>query len=670
MKWVPINSKAEVSLRPTARITFTDDARKSYDVHQDPFLIGRSPDCHITLEDLYLSRFQAKVRYADGRYVIENMGTNPTLVNGAPIEAQRILDDGDRITVGRTELSFRLVVQEKTPHQDPGTADPAVAVAASAQVRHATHLVVRTASGRRTVYALDKQRLFIGRDESCEVRLKAKSVSRRQAEIYLEGTRWCIRDLNSANGTYLDGERIRQAALSSKATLQFGTDGPLIWIELTGGAVAKGKRPDTVEKIGEYYFRQSTDDSVGEHTRMIRQAFQKIRRKQSSRYWGVISITGILLFGSIGVALYQYFRLQEARQIAIEIFYGMKAMKLEIVRIEDLVQEEVRAQAAADLLAKIENRRRQLESMEAQYDRLIEQLDVLGPGYSEKEKLIVRMARKLGECELTMPAEFLATVEEYIGKWQQSPRLARAIRTIRDNGYAATVRQAMSAHHLPPQLLYLALQESDFNKQAVGPKTRFGIAKGIWQFIPSTARAYGLRTGPLEKQRIYDPEDERFHFEAATQAAARFLRDIYKTDAQASTLLVMAAYNWGPTRIVDRIRRLPENPKDRNFWNLLKSHKIPRETYDYVFYIVSAAVIGENPQLFGFAFENPLAPDTLAGESATCRACDEMRISSAIAGAGSLSLHPRHIGRAGQSIFALDIKKDNEYILGYNRISP
>jgi hypothetical protein len=99
----------------------------------------------------------------------------------------------------------------------------------------------------------------------------------------------------------------------------------------------------------------------------------------------------------------------------------------------------------------------------------------------------------------------------------------------------------------------------------------------------------------------------KFDFMAATEAGARFLKDIYNTDAQASGLLVMASYNWGPTPIKHRIRSMPENPRDRNFWNLLKYHNIPKETYDYVFYIFSAAVIGENPNLFGFSFENPLS---------------------------------------------------------------
>jgi hypothetical protein len=167
----------------------------------------------------------------------------------------------------------------------------------------------------------------------------------------------------------------------------------------------------------------------------------------------------------------------------------------------------------------------------------------------------------------------------------------------------------MLAEGLPPQFFYLALQESNFDIYTVGPKTYKGYAKGMWQFVPETAIKYGLRVGPLVDLSRPDPGDERHNFEKATSAAARYLKFIYSTDAQASGLLVMSSYNWGEEKIVKLLRSMPANPKDRNFWRLLTSYrdKIPQETYDYVFYIVSAAVIGENPRLFGFKFDNPLA---------------------------------------------------------------
>ena len=132
-----------------------------------------------------------------------------------------------------------------------------------------------------------------------------------------------------------------------------------------------------------------------------------------------------------------------------------------------------------------------------------------------------------------------------------------------------------------------------------------GYAKGMWQFVPPTAKDFGLKTGPLQHLAEYDPDDERFNFSKATDAAARYIKRIYLTDAQASGLLVIASYNWGEGNVTRMIKQMPQNPQDRNFWQLLKRFKIPKETYDYVFLIVAAAVIGENPQLFGFDYPAP-----------------------------------------------------------------
>ena len=52
----------------------------------------------------------------------------------------------------------------------------------------------------------------------------------------------------------------------------------------------------------------------------------------------------------------------------------------------------------------------------------------------------------------------------------------------------------------------------------------------MWQFIPSTAEKYGLRTGPLKDEPVVDLLDERHDFAKSTAAAARYLRDIYTTE--------------------------------------------------------------------------------------------------------------------------------------------
>jgi len=93
--------------------------------------------------------------------------------------------------------------------------------------------------------------------------------------------------------------------------------------------------------------------------------------------------------------------------------------------------------------------------------------------------------------------------------------------------------------------------------------------------------------------------------QSAKQVHVLFMRD-GKLQGVRAGHVVMACYNWDENRIREMLSTMPETPRQRNFWNLLGRHTLPDETYNYVFYIVSAAVIGENPRLFGFDFDDPL----------------------------------------------------------------
>jgi len=314
----------------------------------------------------------------------------------------------------------------------------------------------------------------------------------------------------------------------------------------------------------------------------------------------------MILIGAYSVI--QYGQVQRQKQLAENLFYSMKSLELELARLES--QAEQSGNKAA--LSAITTSRIKRDELVGSYNKLLDELNFYESSkWSEKDRIILQVARNFGECELAMPDNFLKEVHDYILKWKTTDRLEKALVRAVNNDYPALVSQIMLENHLPPQFFYLALQESDFKTRVIGPKTRFGIAKGIWQFIPATATRYGLKTGPLSGLRRYDPKDERFNFKKSTRAAAQYIRDIYETEAQASGLLVLASYNWGERKMQDLIRKMPQNPQERNFWELLKLYRrqIPRETYDYVFYIISAAVIGQNPDLFGFSFDNPLEID-------------------------------------------------------------
>jgi serine/threonine protein kinase len=285
------------------------------------------------------------------------------------------------------------------------------------------------------------------------------------------------------------------------------------------------------------------------------------------------------------------------------LFYEMKAQDVIIARIQEELMRTGTTVSQENLKA-LQDRRRQLEQF---YEEVVS--SSYGRRLNERERLILRVTRLFGESDAAAPRDYISEVNRYIEQWRSTPRFEQAVKRAQDNGYAKTIVAAFIARQLPPQYFYLAMQESSFIPTLVGPPTRFGIAKGMWQIVPDVGSRYGLRLGPYARDARVDPEDERMDWEKSTHAAARYIKDIYSTDAQASGLLVMASYNWGNSQVLNRLKRMPVNPRERNFWTLLAQYPgdVPAQVYDYVFFIVSAAVIGESPRLFGFQFDNPLA---------------------------------------------------------------
>jgi membrane-bound lytic murein transglycosylase D len=343
---------------------------------------------------------------------------------------------------------------------------------------------------------------------------------------------------------------------------------------------------------------------VGGRTMMIRRAFENVQKKQKRRFWLSIGVAVVATLVAGGYAIYKHWQERKQQDVAEELFYQMKALDVDLAKLEQRLAPSD-AQGRQQVTGYLTRRR----EMESTYDRFLSALNLYDQRLSEEDRLILRITRRFGECELAAPDGYLKEVKNFIRQWQSSGRFERDVKLAQDMGYTKPITDELIAQNLPPQYFYLAMQESNFDPFIAGPPTRWGIAKGMWQFIPETGARYGLTIGPLAKTSSPDPLDDRHKWQKATHAAALYIKDIYATDAQASGLLVIASYNWGEQRIIDLLKTMPENPQERNFWKVLEKHRsrVPDQTYKYVFMIISAAVIGENPRLFGFDFDNPLA---------------------------------------------------------------
>jgi len=128
--------------------------------------------------------------------------------------------------------------------------------------------------------------------------------------------------------------------------------------------------------------------------------------------------------------------------------------------------------------------------------------------------------------------------------------------------YFNLIESILIQYGLPKELKYIAVIESNLN---TGATSRVG-AGGPWQFMPYTARDYGLIVNGYY--------DERRDYFKSTHAAARYLLSLYK-DLH-DWLLVMAAYNGGPGRVYGAIKK----SGSRNFWEL--QYYLPAESRTYV----------------------------------------------------------------------------------------
>jgi membrane-bound lytic murein transglycosylase D len=481
-------------------------------------------------------------------------------------------------------------------------------------------LRVRTPDGRSFRFS---QSFHIGRGEDCEVTVEDGHVSRRHVQVSFSDGHWHIRDLHSSNGVFVNDERVETATIDGPVALRLGAEGPVLTLEAESSMTA-AKRPIAatlppsppsprhpgdaklpVDYAERYFGDTAPEEELGPRTMMIRKAFKEVQKKERRRYGVIVAAAAIVAVVMGGYAFYGHQQMRRQQAIAEELFYSMKSLDVDIANVERLVASSGNVQSKEQVRQYLERRRQ----MEANYDSFLSGLNLYDRKLTEQEQLILRVTRRLGECELAAPPEYLTEVGTYIRKWQGSGRFARAVKLAQDMGYTRTIVREFQEQNLPPQFFYLAMQESDFDAFTSGPPTYMGIAKGMWQFIPETAKRYGLSIGPLVELRRPDPGDDRHKWQKATVAAARYIKEIYSTDAQASGLLVMASYNWGERRVINLLRSMPANPRERNFWKVLEKYRdrVPKETYDYVLYIVSAAVIGENPRLFGFPFDNPLA---------------------------------------------------------------
>jgi len=151
----------------------------------------------------------------------------------------------------------------------------------------------------------------------------------------------------------------------------------------------------------------------------------------------------------------------------------------------------------------------------------------------------------------------------------------------RASQYMPMIKQVFAEEGIPQDLAYLAVIESGFKNTA---RSR-AKAVGMWQFIRSTGRIYGL-TGNAWVEERRDPMK-------ATRAAARYLRKLYEREGD--WYLALLGYNAGPLTT----DRAAQGLGTRNFWDMARSRFLRTETKQYVPKLCAAILVGRFPERYG-----------------------------------------------------------------------
>lgn len=156
---------------------------------------------------------------------------------------------------------------------------------------------------------------------------------------------------------------------------------------------------------------------------------------------------------------------------------------------------------------------------------------------------------------------------------------SRTIQTLRAmKRYFAVIEPILKRYAIPDDFKYLCMAESGLNPNIMSSAK----AAGLWQFMSSAAKDFGVETG--------ENVDMRYDVETATQAAARYFLRSYKE--YGNWTMVAASYNLG----LSGVSRRAHAQGVSNYYDMF----LPEETMRYVYRILSMKIVGENPAKYGF----------------------------------------------------------------------
>ncbi len=194
------------------KIQFKDKRRDPVWVVEKRYTIGSAPDNHLVIDDRSVSSLHARLITQDNKlFLKDNNSANGCFVNDQRV-TQKELIPGDEVRIG--DISLDILDPRESITQAALTDEQITANAKWVLVADSSWL-----AGQE--FEIPQQPATIGRGSQCDITIPGTHLSRQHAEVSIQGKKLLVRDLASANGTYINDERITEGVASPGDRLRF-----------------------------------------------------------------------------------------------------------------------------------------------------------------------------------------------------------------------------------------------------------------------------------------------------------------------------------------------------------------------------------------------------------------------------------------------------------------
>lgn len=462
------------------------------------------------------------------------------------------------------------------------------------------------------IYALSEGAITIGRSDDNLIILNENEllVSNHHAILYLYPNNFYIQDINSRNGTYLNGERVSLNEVALNDEIGFGEKGPRLKLLCTTNniAIRDSDRPTHCNPKVEISIPKNelSMESVSAYTTEIEHKIlnnsinadelsklmhQSARLEKILQKGNLSETQSNLLFSAYGAH-------QKNRYRIIILTCSIILFSLFSIVYLTIRFFQIKPKPNSGLTSEMPENKKAIDSLIFGFNQP-SQIDLLRSLFNKSEYqpiikdtidfFLYEILYSFGHTDYQIPPQMSTTIKHHLETYSQAQKSMTSRLLKKKELYFPMIQKIFAEKNIPSQLAYISMLESGFNPKALS----HAGARGLWQFMPHTARKYGLKVDTFS--------DERIEPQKATYAAAEYLRDLIGIfGAKSSIMLVMAAYNAGEKRIMDALRKIEDPIRDRDFWHIYRMGYLAEETNEYIPRILALMIIDNNREYFGF----------------------------------------------------------------------